>query len=445
MENKYVLAANGQEVQKEDYEGVAEAAGLADDRLLWEFIRTQTGSSNPQRGIIPYGVSGWPKFGSLSYNSMFVGESATGAVKVLPFRAVVGSTTTAVGIEQLRGSKSGYIVGGSNLYTSVAINANAAGNPRWTLIYASVTPDATGLTDNRYTKDPSTSVVTNPSVAVYKKCTVSLSTVDGTAAASPSRPAVPSDGGGAYIVPLCYVWVPNGFTAGSSTVAREHIHEVANCFTVNSATGGTTLMPANGSFKTGGTVDTRQGHNQVKRPGAYLPSTMVGGEERLIPIQLGLSPASHADGDLVDDSVDWRNRYFVWDVFVNDGTATGDAFASDRNITGTAAFTGCSSGIGNFGTAPGVDSKRGWGQSFVADGGTIAALGISGDNGVVLVMRGGAGAEGVSQLGTTSEIVALYVKASDGKLYYKKSGSPSCQILVWLKATAPYGNYAPIT
>ena len=65
MEPKYHSAANGQELQQQDVDSIAEQAALADDRLLWELLRLTPQSATPQKGILTYGKSGWAAEGAL--------------------------------------------------------------------------------------------------------------------------------------------------------------------------------------------------------------------------------------------------------------------------------------------------------------------------------------------------------------------------------------------
>lgn len=442
MEKMYVVPVNGAELQKQDLDMLGEVAGRADDRVLWELLRLLPGSATPQKGIVPYGVSGWgdPLNGTVDSNAFIVGGTSDAKLKIQPFRAVVGSATlfATSPIENLRGIKSGYLVGGSNLWTSITVAANAAGNPRWTLVYATVTPDTNDSAVTRYKKDPTTEVVTSASYVVNKKCAVVINQLDGAAAASPMRPALPADGGGSYNIALAYVWVPNGFGAASAVV-RESIYELAPCLSLNSAMGAPVMAPANGSFASGGAVDTRQTHQQLKRPGAYLPSTMVGGEKRLIVLQRGLSPLSHNDQDVVDDSVDWRNRHFQWRVIANGGTATTDGLASDRNATGNTP-AGSAIGVGANGPTAGTDVVDGYGQSFVNDCASGAAFSpaISDGNGFAVYTNNNR----LSELGASTTI-ALYVR-TDGKLAFRQLGTGTFQAIVWLEATAPYANFGTI-
>ncbi len=434
-ERKYVIENNGQEVQKEDLEMLGETAGYADDRVLWELIRTLKGSATPQKLIVTSGNRGWfdPHTGTIDSTALVVGEKADASVRVMPFRAVVGSTTlvgTSV-IEHLRGMRSGYAVGASTLHTVKTLANNGSGNPRWDLIYATVVPDGNGDNDTRYKKDPTTEVVTSSAVTLNKRTLVSINVAQGTPGASPTRPALPADGGGAYQIALAYVWVPSAHNGTTSVVARSQIVTIAECATINSALGTSACEPANGQYKIGGAVDTRQGHNQLLRPGGFLPSTMVGGNSKLILLQRGLAPLSHNDGDVVDDSIDWRYRLFRFFIKAKAGSSAAAAFVSDRNGTG----------ISRAGSAIartwGAAAFAGSGQSFIDDSTDGIAVGDS--IGVALY----ADNTNLSELGGSTAI-QIYVRNTDGALVFKQSGSGTFQALIWLDASAPYSDFGTV-
>ena len=246
--------ANGQAIWIDDVNLLGEVGALADDRVLWELLRLPPGSAT--RGILPYGKAGWRKESGSTSTALI--QPDVGGVRVMPFRAVVGSTATSGSeLEELRGQRSGYLVGSSTQHTSVSLNPNASGNPRWTLIYAVVTPNAQGSVAKRTRKGPTTSIVTKSDVVLFWRCAVTLSTADGAATAPPPRPALPSDVAGNYCIPLGFVWVPGGFGT-ASVVDRKHIHTHAPCLPIHSSMGVSNIRPANQSFGPGGTVDVRQ-------------------------------------------------------------------------------------------------------------------------------------------------------------------------------------------
>jgi len=447
MERRVIRDTDGQELDNEDLVIMADDAALADDRVLWELLRLQPGSATPQKAILPYGVSGEAIPAGLHSTALVQGNAADGKVRVMPFRAIVGSTTLFADspIENLRGIRSGYCVGSTALPTEVAIAANASGNPRWTLVYAIVTPDAAGDTLTIKVKDPTTSTITSvPSTVLNKVVTVTLATVDGATGASPTRPSLPADGAGSYRIALAYIFVPTGF-GGSSTVQHYQIHEDAPVVTLAQALGAPVLRPANQSHKIGGVVDLAQNpsRNAANRTGAFLPSGMVGGAERVILLQLGLSPVSHVDGDVVDDSIDWRLRFFTWTCFVGAGSATTDAFVSDKNGTG-AAHTTTRVPCARAGQL-GVNTMVGTGQSFFDDSYGLSAF--YGTPFFVIGNGGTADATGgsLTELGGGLVGLGLVVDATTGALKLQIVGAiNTCQVFIWLRASAPHGNAASL-
>lgn len=448
METKYQHTLNGQEVRQQDINLMADDAGYADDRLLWEFLRTQPGSATPQKAIQVYGVSGWAAPSNISTpnssTALVVGNASDGKVRVAPFRAIIGSTTlfATSPIEHMRGQRSGYLVGSTTLHTEVSIAANASGNPRWTLIYAAVTPDANGATVTVKRKDPTTGVVADASVVTTKSTTVTVTSVDGTPAANPTTPSLPADAAGTYYIPLAYIMVPTGF-GGASAVLREYIWEVAPVITLNSATGVPNVQPANGSFAESGAVDTNQRSTLTQpdyQPGAYLPPAMVGAEERIIPIQLSLSPASHSDGDIVDDSIDWRGRLFWWSAVGISGSTQAEGYTFDRRSTSAAKTPAARYSLALQSVA------QGFGQSFRDDssqgfpaGVTFSASPFTTCMGLAVFIDDNV----IPNIGGAGAAIALYVDSSTGALKIKLSTgtAPGGQFVIWLRATAPYSNF----
>jgi hypothetical protein len=453
VERQYVRPLSGAEVRDQDLTAMADAGAFADDRTLWELLRLQPGSATPDRGILPYAVRGagipalGDGFAAAMHNTALVqGNTSNGSVRVMPFRAIIGSTTlfATSPVEKLRGIRSGYHVGSTSMYSTVAIAANATGNPRWTLVYAIVAPNADGDTVTLKAKALSGGALSDQTIVVNKLTTVTVTSLDGTAGANPTRPALPADGAGLYYIPLAYLFIPTGFGA-SSSVLFSQIHEHAPVLTMSPAMGGASMMPASEQSRIGGVVDLAQNPNRnaAKRTGAYLPSTMVGCESVFILLQLGLSPASHADGAIVDSSRDWRQRYFTWSTFVAAGTTSVAAFVSDGNGTGAAgAFTRAPSAFSSSGLGgPGVNTMTGWGQSFFNDYPSGAIVTCSG---VAFALGGSTSVDNTkpacTALGTTGAIVLLYVESTTGNLIMKLIGSPSGQLLVKLDATAQFSN-----
>lgn len=438
METEYQHTINGQSVRQQDINSISGNAALADDRTLWEVIRTLPFDSAPQKAVLVAGQDGWPKPAGTNSTALVHSDSGGGKVRVRPCRVIVGATSTT-GIDRFRNIRSGYVLPTGGLdYQLVTIAANVSADPRWTLVYAKIEPDKDGDTDTVIVKDVTTGVVgSTPGVVINKKTTVTLGTVDGTAAASPTRPSLPADAAGAYYVALAFLLIPGSFNS-ATVLTRQRIYEVAPAITIHSGTGALTARPANQQFAQDGTVDTNQSGSGATqyRPGAYLPSTMVGGEERHVLIQNHLTPLSHNDGDVVDDSCDWRFRTFEWTAYAKTGNTTAAGFASDRQATGTDLVPSA------WNSELGASTLFGFGQSYIDDTGVGAVFSVADGNGVAAVIKGGT--SGISAIGGATDIIMLYVRNTDGALIVKFNGSPDVQVWVRLRATGPYSNFGSL-
>jgi len=445
VEKKVFLTLEGQECQQGDLNDIGDVAARADDRVLWELLRLLPNlGSGIDRAVLPCGFRSHTALPGLALDTFVQGGTPDRIVKVLPFRAIVGPIALSPAIENLRGIRSGYCVGGSgNLYSTVTISQNAdPSNPRWTLIYAAVTPDLGSAPQDRFVKDAVSDVVAAVPITVAQTTSVSLGTVDGVAAATPTKPATPADASGVYFIPLAYVWVPASFGA-SGTIQPGYIHESAPTGHIHSALGVANLKPANEQYKVGGTVDSRQSpFTTTKRPAAYLPSTMIGAEERLIALELKATHSSHADGDVVDDSIDWRFR--VFQSFFGVGfDASGDLATTSPGALPIIGATPAFSQNGNV-------TCSGWqfGQSLQDDTAVLhtALIGaspvvtISDGQGIALWIDQGS----VTQLGTSRAAVVLYVRSTDGALILRwNTAVTNGSIFIWLRASGQYANYRP--
>jgi hypothetical protein len=427
MERQVVFGTNGRAVEQDDINALGEAGGLADDRVLAEMLRLVEGSATPVKAILPFGKSTAAKVTGANNGALVSGGSADAKIRIMPFRAIVGSTTLAATsvLEHYRGIRSGIHVGASSLFTEKVIAVNGSGNPRWDLVYASVQPNVV-TTDTRFLKSTSSGAISSNTYDIYKSTPVTITVLAGTPGASPTRPALPADAAGTYNIALAYVWVPSAHNGTTSTVARSQFYELASVASVAAPMGVPRCQPASSLHTSGQSVDSAQGHQQLLRPGAYLPSTMVGEEKRTILLQRGFAPVSHADGAVIDNSVDWRFRYFDWQIHARAGTASTAALASDRNATGTTPAG--SSSLRTFGAHVAI----GGGQSFVADETIVVADG----NGMAMYVTD----TECSQLGATT-VIQIYVRNTDGALVFKTTGAGTYQARITITATAPYENF----
>lgn len=298
MERQYQMTAEGQQLLRQDLNLLGETSGLADDRVFAELLRmTPYDGSTVSRGILP------------ATGTLVAGNGATGSVLVQPFRAFVGSRTAEAtdARKNYRDIRSGLSVAeaATTRATTIAVAANASGNARWDLIYAIVTPDDPLTAVSRKVKDPWSKVVTSTATVTHKVTTVTLATAAGTPSATPEYPAVPADGGGAYNVPLAYLFVPNGSGSGTQYFPRSNIVIAAPIIDLSPAVGGRPIVIADTQY----TMSTALQHGWGSgTPTHFVPPTVgVGGETLVVALDLTTGALSHANDSIVD-SRDWRGR-----------------------------------------------------------------------------------------------------------------------------------------
>lgn len=424
MEPRLVLANNGQQLILDDVNLLGETAGLADDRVLAELLRMPAyNGSTVSRGIIPAAL-----FGNLTSATSFpqVGTNgASGSVLVQPFRAVIGSrTAVATDVKKnWRDIRSAMSLGSATLAQTISLAANASGNPRWDLIYAVVAVDANGASITRKIKNPTTKVIAGTSVVTTLVTTVTLAVQQGTAAASPVWPTAPADAGSTYYIPLAYVRVPNGFTA-TSTVASTDIALVANMLGTAPIEGGSMSIATLNQQKNLGTTPQGAWGSTGTPQYQSAPAIAQGTESLLIFIDLTSGTANFASGGIVDSSRDWSKRYFRWSVgaaFSYGGAGSG--FAHRGGVGGNPSGIGAA-----INTASGANSALaiGMGNSFATSPGAVLSLfPASASSGANLNMIPAA----------SSFLMSVN---SSGQLVATTTGSPVCQLVVWLEATARF-------
>ncbi len=314
MENRYQHTLNGQSVLEEDLNLLGETSALADDRVFAELFRmTPYDGSTVRKGVLP---SGHDTSGRMP---LVAGNGATGSVLVNPFRAFIGSRAAVAtdAKKNWRDVRSAISIGSTALGQQVSFAANSSGNPRWDLVYASITVDGNAASVTRKKKDPTTKVISAASVVTQLATSAALAVQQGTAAASPTWPAVPADSGGVYRIPIAYVQIPNGFGA-SSTVTNGQIAAVAPVVRMNVA-GFAGPEPANCHFTSGSscltTAKVQAWGSSGTKPPIFLPSGMSGGQQLLIYLDLATGSETHASGAIVDTR-DWRNRFVKWSLVV---------------------------------------------------------------------------------------------------------------------------------
>lgn len=313
MEKQFFITLSGQSVQTQDLDLMGKTAALADDRVLAELLRMAPKSGDHvAKAVLPSGYPG----GGPSFGPSIV-KPAIGHIEVAPFRAIVGSreagTPDAVkGWRDIRSavfaSNEGKGPSDPAMLQRIGIQANTSAHPRWDLVYARVDVDIEAEGAVRLHKDPATMAVMPKNIAPYKFTKVTVVVRKGDEEPSPKFPDIEADAGNAYYIPLAYVRVQAGFS-GSTQLHRADIWEVAPVVTLAEAVGGNALKPANHHYKIGGNLvgDWPAVGGEGDRPATFMPPTMVGGESRILLIE---GNADIQPGTVLDDSVDWRNRFF---------------------------------------------------------------------------------------------------------------------------------------
>lgn len=446
-ENAFVTSQNGQEVQAVDLgstfssaagAGIGLVAGLADDRVFAEFLRLHPyDGSTVAKAIFPWRLQSLDYGTSLIAGTVGPTNSANGSVQIAPFRAIIGSRNVVgtvpspnyqnatAALANWRDIRSGIFMGSSTTFTQAqALSANASGNPRWDLVYATVAVDANGPSVTRRVKDPSSGNLTAPTIPAYLTQTVTISVVTGTPAGSPTFPAIPADSAGNYNIPLAYVRVPNGFGA-ASTVVTTDIVDVSPCMGISSSSGVQFCRPAGSNSANpiaGGGIYTNFPWltTSPARPPMFMPPSLIGGDQLLVQVDATATP-SHSNGAIVDSTRDWRNRLFM--TFTQAGLIT---FATAPS-GGTVRIPGA--------TTAALAAYSYFGQSMVDDHTNFTGL-PSGASAVSYAAP--------AQLSTmaASSSMGVYVNQSDGTMRWYMSGtSPNVKVFVWIFASAPFANY----
>jgi hypothetical protein len=427
MEPRFQITSNGQELQKDDVNLVAQEAALADDRVLAELLRLAPfDGQRVSRAIIPFGHAG-------ASGATVSPNGPTGSVLISPFRAIIGSRTAVQNgaKDAWRDIRSAIFTAGPGALTSiVGLNPNPTATPRWDLICAAVAVDANGASTLRFAKDPATKVVNAQALVTTIATTITVSAIQGVAGASPTAPATPNDAGGTFYIPLAYVRVVPNF-GSNTTLSPVDLCEVAPIARVSRVLGSSTLRPADVQFDPAGALLTAArfgdwGTTGARPPNA-MPPSMSGGDSIALALTF-IDPTIDRgwlpDGAILDRSVDWRNRLFRVHYQVRSWQA---AFAWSRTASPWPVMPSSFRGSAQTPRIQNFD----FGQSFVDDGALYG--GFAG--GAVFV----ADPTSIAFLAQGSR-VAVYVDAATGAMKLALTGVPNALFLLWIEATAPFTN-----
>lgn len=397
-EEQAFIDVAGREWQGGDVNRVGAVSGLADDRVLAELLRmVPYDGSTIVKGVLPYRVAGSTPAGVL--------KPRAGGVDIYPLRAIVGSRT-AVATDSKKwwqDIRSALLLATGADHTAVAIANGDVSNPRWDLVYVTVAVDST-FGEVRYKKDPTTKIVSAPTLNTYKKSTATVNVLAGTPGASPARPALPADSGSNYNIPLGYVRVPTGFT-GATTLVASDIYESAPVLRL--ANGAMSIEPASLP-----TLQTRiPWPASGNRPAPFLPGGFEGGVIKVVQLQLASAATkSVQNGDIIDDSIDWRGRLF-FTAFQFHAT---NRLATDAALIPASAFTG----VPVQGASCGIDM----GASMTTDFNST-------------------GKQNIFKCTSGAFTFFLYVDGTTGALKIDLSaGNPDINIVIWLFCSAQFAN-----
>lgn len=419
-ENKqFVVQNDGRQIITDDLNLLGETGALSGDRVYASLLQMTPGDGSSVTKAV------WTHAHATSANAALVSSSGTvnGSIKVRPFRAFVSSRTSpsTEARKAYRDIRSAISVaeGATALDTTVALGSlGDASNPRWCLVYAAVSIDASTPSVTRKIKDPTTKAISATSIVSSTWSTMTIGAVAGTAAASPVWPSTPADSGTTYYVPLAYVRLPAAFGAGS-TVAKTDIAEVAPCLPISRATGAASVRTAEGANALT-TAQQQAWGSSGTRPDHFLPKTMFGGESLLLAVKVKSGANSHANNAVVD-SGDWRGRLCTWTAnvtsdtngFAWNGTSNG---APQSTYTIDPTFNGIAHGMG---------------QSFAFTANKATVCSFTGEE---IAGMGGTGSGGTNTF-------ALYVDNSDGgKLKVTYTATNDWLVVVRLDFSGTFAN-----
>jgi hypothetical protein len=268
-----------------------------------------------------------------------------------------------------------------------------------------------------------------------------VAVVQGTPAASPSLPVLPADTAPTtYYVPLAWVRVPNGFGAGSTVnaqdirsgvLAHDGSSPVSSFVDLSS---GFRVRPATGNNDTSGTYAKHGAFgwspSSSVRPGPFLPPDFVGGHVVMVEIDAS-DPSSanwsHQSGDVVDYSIDWRQRMAMVSVM----TAQTLHFGNDP--------TGGSSRLPTPVTNPGPAGGSFAQETQMANTfGQDAIMNAFSVNGAALYYGTHASNASIASGAT----IALYADMADGSLkFYCGATAPGVRLFAMLLTSGQFPNY----
>ena len=429
MQKQFVVGVTGQEVEVSDLNAIAASASQADDKVFAELLRIpQYDGSHIVKGVLPYG-QGDIRATSLTQQTAVVGTyiAANATVYVPPMRFFVGGRAVDLTTADNRDLwysdvRSAALVGSvgtvANLGNTNVQLAATASNNRKDLVYARVDIDAAQTPVTRYVKAADGTEGTQ-NISVFYKTTVTIGVVQGTEAATPVEPALPSDSGNSYYIPLAYVSLAHPHTL-TSFIQPSQIGEVAPVVNVASIAGGVDCKPASVLSSSGYLTAT---WGAGLRPESFLPSSMSGKVERVFGFDFtgGKTPIPLNTYTTIDNSIDWRNRLFKSTFYVEavgphlpwktGGTNPSPGFNGYNNLIVQMGQSFRSDTYGSL--AGGIDPASSRGHVLLLDSATVSGF---------------------------PTYMQFFVDSSGALRVHISAASPNSIIIGWIEATGPFTN-----
>jgi hypothetical protein len=450
---------------------MATAASHADDYVFQELLKlAPCDGTNIAKVILPYQANG--QGSPVTVPLLSPTGTPPYSLNVAPFRAVLGTRVTAQQslpttldpatspdlilptMPELayRDIRSAVLTGATSDAPASAFGlgfripdtefvANTSAFPRWDLVYATLYIEQPSSPAYILVKPPITGAPAPQATSLTFLCTVgspagaanAISVKTGLMTnATPPVPTLPADTplSGIFNFPLGYVQIPAGFTVGTA-ITPQQICTSAPVGTVAPAMGAPRMLPMGQCAGAAAIalVGATWGQAAGPRPPMALPTTMVGLEIRhmMLDASLAIGSAPFADMAIVDETIDWRNRYFWALIFAYGST---NLIASDPTATTACVPQASLSAIGSSvalqaGQSYRDDSNHNTGLTSRSAGFVCYA-----NNSILSQISAGA-----------SSAIGLYVTLADGNLRLLYRGTPSVRAMIWILATAPFENF----
>lgn len=426
MEKDRTKGTTGIEVTAQDWNAITQLASKSQDYVIAELFRMPPNGGAISKGVLPFGFNG----PNSSTAGIVTATGSTPTVTISPFRALIGSTVVnppASPLDSWREVRSVVVASsnpGDNFSYSIT-PPNTSTNNRIDLIYLHVQLGQAAQTQTLYERDPTTGVISQPTLTLQSDDVAGVTFISGTEAGTPTPPVIPNDGtpsANDVYIPLAYCYLAHPFTGAITNIK---IQEIAPVIPMSRTMGVGSLMPGNQQYTPGSALLTATPFNVSgipHRPETYVPPTMNGKEERFFCWRWDGNPKSPAVNTTcaIDTSIDWRKRLFKWRAYAaHSGGASSFPWALAAVNIPSAFPSG----------ALGVVHQLGMGQSFNLD---LGGFGIATGCAACVLTS--------ANLTQLSNNVVVYVDQTDGFLMLATTADPGANVFLWLEATGPYVN-----